>query len=197
MIHALDLTNKASVEALFATIESLRIEAVINNAGAAFGRDPLPDAADEDLEAMIELDITAFLRVARLCIPHLKKSHGHLLNVGSIAGLEVYEGATTYCGAKSFVHAVTKGLRIDLLGSGIRVTEIAPGNVDTEFSAVRYKGDLARAKKVYEGYEPLHAEDIAEAMWFALSRPAHVNIEHMLIMPTAQASAMRVARKEA
>lgn len=191
----LDVTDHKALEALFAEIKTLSLEAVINNAGMALGREPLENTPFEDVLAMVDLNINAFLHVAQLSIPFLKKSRGHLINIGSIAGLEMYEGGSVYAGTKHLVHGVTKGLRIDLLGTGVRVTEVAPGNVDTHFSITRYKGDRERAAKAYEGYEPLHAEDIADAIWYAFSRPKHVNIEHLLIMPTAQASAMRIARK--
>ncbi len=186
IVYAVDLTIASDVEALFEQIGKHSIEAVINNAGAAFGRDPLEVATEKDIQGMIDLDISACVRVVRLSIPLLKKTAGHLVNLGSIAGREVYEGGLTYCGTKHFVHALTMGLRTELLGTGIRVTEIAPGAVDTEFSVVRYKGDKERAASIYKGYEPLHSQDVADAIWYALSRPKHVNIEHLLIMPTAQ-----------
>jgi NADP-dependent 3-hydroxy acid dehydrogenase YdfG len=160
----------------------------------ALGRDALDAADGGDLQRMIDVNVSAFLHVARLSIAHLKKSKGHLVNIGSIAGKEVYAGGATYCATKHFVHAINDALRHDIAGSGVRVTEIAPGAVDTEFSAVRFKGDKERAKKVYEGYTPLHAEDIADAIWYAISRPAHVNVQHILIMPTAQASVGNIAR---
>lgn len=196
ILRQIDLTDKKVVERFFADLSSISVEAVINNAGAAFGRDPIETAKEDDLEGMVELNIKAFLRVVHHSLPLLRKTEGHLVNIGSVAGLEVYENGATYCATKHFVHALTKGIRMDMLGSGIRVTEILPGNVDTEFSLVRFKGDVDRAKKVYEGYEPLHAEDVADAIWYALSRPKHVNVQHMLIMPTAQSSVGRVARKD-
>lgn len=186
IVQVLDVTDAAALEKFFASLKDKKIDAVINNAGGAFGRDHLEDATDDDLQKMIDLDISAFTRVTRLSVPHLKKTKGHLIAIGSIAGREVYEGGLVYCGAKHFVHAVIMGLRTELLGTDIRVTEIAPGAVDTEFSLVRYHGDRERAKKVYEGFEPLHAADIADGIWYALSRPKHVTIEHLLIMPTAQ-----------
>ncbi|HEY0176979.1 MAG TPA: SDR family NAD(P)-dependent oxidoreductase, partial [Pedobacter sp.] len=120
---------------------------------------------------------------------------GHIINIGSIAGKEVYPNGNVYCATKHAVDALNKGMRIDLLPHGIKVTAIHPGMVETEFSQVRFKGDEERAKKVYDGFDPLQAQDIAEAIWFAVSRPPHVNINDMLIMPTAQASATIVNRK--
>src|SRR5271168_5058745 len=120
---------------------------------------------------------------------------GHIINIGSIAGKEVYANGNVYCATKHAVDALNKGMRIDLLPHGIKVTGIHPGAVETEFSEVRFKGDKDRAKKVYEGFEPLVADDIAETIWFAVSRPAHVNINDLIVMPTAQASAAIIARK--
>jgi NADP-dependent 3-hydroxy acid dehydrogenase YdfG len=193
-VHALDLTDKDAVEALFAGFEGIAVEAVVNNAGAAYGKDSLETANDEDLQAMIDVNITAFLRVLRLAIPHLRRTQGHMVTIGSIAGIEAYAGGATYSGTKHFVHAATSGLRHDLLGSGIRVTEIAPGAVETEFSVVRFKGDAQKANAVYDGFEPLRPEDIADAIWYALSRPKHVAVAHMLILPTAQASVEKIAK---
>ena len=195
IVRACDLTDRAAVEKLFDAWGKYSVEAVINNAGKALGREPIELANFDDLQQTMDLNISAFLHVLKLSIPLLKKSQGHLVNIGSIAGVEMYENGVTYCGTKHFVHEVTRGIRLELSGSGVRVTEIAPGNVDTEFSRVRYKGDMERVRKVYEGFEPLHAPDIADAIWYALSRPRHVNIQHLLIMPTAQAGSGKIARK--
>ncbi len=195
LVKTLDVTDAKALKKVFKECEKVSLDAVINNAGLALGRDPLGAADPHDLQTMIDVNISAFLHVARLSLPHLKKAKGHLINLGSIAGLEVYEGGSTYCASKHFVHALSKGIRQDTLGTGMRVTEIAPGAVETEFSQVRFKGDTQKAKKVYQGYQPLKPEDIADAIWYALSRPAHVNIQHMLVMPTAQASATKIAIK--
>lgn len=194
IVKPLDVTDTGAREALFRELSPLTIRAVINNAGLALGTEALDKADPDDLQTMIDVNVSAFLHVARLSIPHLRTSQGHLVNIGSLAGKEVYAGGSTYCATKYFAHALSEGLRLDLSGSGIRITEIAPGKVETEFSSVRFKGDKARAKNVYEGYIPLHAEDIADAIWYAVSRPAHVNVQYMLIMPTAQASASSIAR---
>ena len=163
------------------------IDVVVNNAGLALGLEAFDRNDPLDIERMIDVNVKAFLHIAHLSLPLLRASKGHLINLGSIAGTETYSGGTVYCGTKHFVHAFTRGLRKDLLGSGVRVTIIAPGRVETEFSDVRLKGDTSAAKKVYEGYEPLQPEDIADAIWYCVSRPSHVNIEEMLVMPAAQA----------
>ena len=141
---------------------------------------------------MIDINIKAFTRVAQLAIPQLKKTQGHIVNISSVAGVEAYEGGSVYCGTKAFVKMISQALRIDLMGTGIRVTDIAPGAVDTEFSNIRFKGDDEKASGVYKGYVPLYAKDIAETISFALSRSPSVDIQYIQIMPTAQASAVRV-----
>ena len=192
--EALDLKDKKKTEQFFSSISHLQIDAVINNAGLAVERLPFDQYNFNDVQEMVDVNISAFLRVAHAGMPFLKKSKGHLVNLGSIAGMQAYGGGAVYCGTKHFVHAFSHGLRQDLLGSGVRVTVIAPGNVDTEFSMVRFKGDTAKATVVYDGYEPLHAADIAAAVYHALSAPPHVNTELMLVMPTAQAG-LTIAKK--
>ncbi len=187
MVRALDVTDAEALENFFASLSAISIDVVVNNAGLALGTEPFDRYDFKDIQTMVDTNITAFMRVAHLSLPFLKKTKGHLFNLGSIAGTETYAGGTVYCATKHFVHAFTKGLRKDLLGSGVRVTTIAPGRVETEFSVVRLKGDDAKAKKVYEGYRPLLPADIADAIWYVASRPKHVNIEEMLIMPTDQA----------
>lgn len=189
LIHAVDVTDTKNLQSAFASFKGKDIDVVINNAGLALGTEPLQDAKPEDADTMIAVNISGFLHVIEASLPYLKKTKGHLVNLGSIAGLEPYRGGSVYCGTKSFVHAASKGLRHDLLGTGVRVTEIAPAKVETEFSIVRYKGDKAKADAVYAGVTPLSPLDIAEAIWFAVSRPAHVTIEHLVIYPTDQASA--------
>lgn len=195
LTYKVDLGNIKAIEKFFKTIKEKEVDALINNAGLALGKTSIEDYSWKDIDQMININIKAFTRVAQLAIPHLKKTQGHIVNLSSIAALESYEGGSVYCGTKAFVKMMSKSLRIDLAGTGIRVTDIAPGAVDTEFSIVRFKGDKKRAKANYEGYVPLYAHDIAEAIAFALSRPKSVNIEHMLIMPTAQASITRFVKK--
>lgn len=183
----LDVTDRSALDGFFASLKGVSIDALVNNAGLALGTEPF-DAYDfADIDTMIDVNVRAMMRVAYLALPFLKRTKGHLVNLGSIAGIETYGGGTVYCGTKHFVHAFTEGLRKDLLGTGVRVTTVAPGRVETEFSEVRLKGDTAKAKQVYQGYIPLQAADIADAVWYAVSRPAHVNVELMLVMPTAQA----------
>ena len=144
---------------------------------------------------MIDTNVKGLLYVSKKVSSWMvEQKHGHIVNIGSIAGKEVYANGNVYCATKHAVDALNKGMRIDLLPHGIKVTAIHPGALETEFSIVRFKGDVARAKKVYEGFEPLYAQDIAEAIWFATSRPAHVNINDMLIMPTAQANSSLIKR---
>ena len=173
-----------------------KIDALINNAGLSLGLTPIQDGSVDDWDQMIDTNIKGLLYITRKVAPLMvKRGSGHIVNISSIAAKETYEGGNVYCATKHAVDALNKGMRIDLVKHNIKVTSIAPGMVETEFSLVRFKGDKARAKKVYEGLTPLSADDVAEAVWFALSRPPHVNINDMLIMPTAQASITTVVRK--
>ncbi len=166
------------------------VDILINNAGLAAGLDPIHNGSFTDWETMIDTNIKGLLYISRIILPFMiKKESGHVVNLGSIAGKEVYPSGNVYCATKHAVDALTKGMRIDTVKHGIKVTSICPGMVDTEFSNVRFKGDTQKADSVYQGLTPLYAEDIAEAIWFAVSRPQHVNINDMLIMPTAQANA--------
>lgn len=170
-----------------------QIDVLINNAGLSQGLEPIDKGDTNDWDTMIDTNVKGLLYVTKIVsnwmITHQK---GHIINIGSIAGKEVYPNGNVYCATKHAVDALNKGMRMDLLPHGIKVTAINPGMVETEFSQVRFKGDEERAKKVYDGFDPLQAQDIAEAIWFAVSRPPHVNINDMLIMPTAQASATLV-----
>ncbi|SEM51532.1 NADP-dependent 3-hydroxy acid dehydrogenase YdfG [bacterium A37T11] len=188
----LDVKDKSAV---FAAIEGLpsawnTIDILVNNAGLSQGLDPLQKGDPDDWDRMIDTNIKGLLYVTRAVCPGMvARKSGQIINIGSIAGKEVYPNGNVYCATKHAVDALTKGMRMDMLPYGIRVTAIHPGAVETEFSVVRFKGDGERAKKVYDGFEPLHALDIAEAAWFTASRPPHVTINDLLIMPTAQASA--------
>jgi 3-hydroxy acid dehydrogenase/malonic semialdehyde reductase len=172
-----------------------KVDVLINNAGLSQGLDPIDKGSMDDWDTMIDTNIKGLLYVSKLVsswmVEHKK---GHIINIGSIAGKEVYANGNVYCATKHAVDALNKAMRIDLLPHGIKVTGIHPGAVETEFSIVRFKGDEARAKKVYDGFEPLVAQDIAESIWFAVSRPPHVNINDMLIMPTAQANGSLIKR---
>jgi 3-hydroxy acid dehydrogenase/malonic semialdehyde reductase len=187
-----DVREKQTITAV---LESLpddwkKVDVLINNAGLSQGLDPIDKGDTNDWDTMIDTNVKGLLYVTKVVsnwmIPNRS---GHIINIGSIAGKEVYPNGNVYCATKHAVDALNKGMRMDLLQHNIKVTAINPGMVETEFSLVRFKGDEARAKNVYQGFDPLLAEDIADAIWFVVSRPAHVNINDMLIMPTAQASA--------
>ncbi|MEJ7560530.1 MAG: SDR family NAD(P)-dependent oxidoreductase [Pedobacter sp.] len=181
-----DLSYK--LEGLPANLKKVAV--LINNAGLSQGLDPIDKGSISDWDTMIDTNVKGLLYVTKIVSNWMiAQKAGHIINIGSIAGQEVYPNGNVYCATKHAVDALNKGMRIDLLPHGIKVTAINPGMVETEFSVVRFKGDESRAKKVYDGFEPLVANDIAEAIWFAVSRPAHVNINDMLIMPTAQAAA--------
>jgi len=195
---ALDVRDASEVFSAFSNLPSewQQVDVLVNNAGLSQGLDPVQAGDIGDWDRMIDTNIKGLLYVTRAVAPIMvARQSGHIINIGSIAGKEVYPNGNVYCATKHAVDALTKGMRIDLLEKGVKVTAIHPGMVETEFSEVRFKGDKERAAKVYEDMEPLIAEDIAEAVWFAASRPKHVNINDMLIMPTAQASASIVARK--
>jgi 3-hydroxy acid dehydrogenase/malonic semialdehyde reductase len=172
------------------------VDVLVNNAGLSQGLDPIQNGNVDDWETMIDTNIKGLLYVSRMVSNWMiANGRGHIINLGSIAGKEVYLNGNVYCATKHAVDALNKGMRIDLLAHGIKVTAIHPGAVETEFSEVRFKGDKERAKKVYDGFEPLVAQDVAETIWFVASRPAHVNINDLVIMPTAQATAVNIYRK--
>ena len=173
-----------------------KVDVLINNAGLSQGLDPIDKGSIDDWDTMIDTNVKGLLYTTRIVSNWMTaQKSGHIVNIGSIAGKEVYPNGNVYCATKHAVDALNKSMRIDLLPHGIKVTAINPGMVETEFSKVRFKGDEGRAKKVYDGLEPLVANDIAEAIWFVVSRPAHVNINDMLIMPTAQATGTIINRK--
>ncbi|MBN1950081.1 MAG: SDR family NAD(P)-dependent oxidoreductase [Bacteroidales bacterium] len=173
------------------------IEILINNAGNAHGLSLLHEGDTDDWDAMMDINVKGLLYVSRAVLPGMvSRNKGHVINIGSIAGKEVYPAGNVYCASKYAVDAITKGMRIDLNAHNIRVGAVNPGLVDTEFSEVRFKGDKERAKNVYSGMTPLRAEDIAEILLFIITRPAHVNIADLLVLPTAQASAAIVRRDQ-
>ncbi len=187
----MDVTSKESVLMGWKSLSEdwRKVDLLINNAGLSQGLDPIFAGDTDDWDRMIDTNVKGLLYVSRTVLPQMKeRKSGHVINIGSIAGKEVYPNGNVYCATKHAVDALNKAMRIDLVPYGVRVTAIHPGAVETEFSVVRFKGDEDRAKKVYEGFEPLHAQDIAEAALFVASRPPHVNINDMLIMPTAQAT---------
>ena len=183
-----------------ASIESLptewrEIDVLINNAGNAHGLDSIQTGSIEDWDAMMDINVKGLLYVTKSVLPVMtKRNSGHIINIGSIAGKEVYANGNVYCASKFAVDAVTKGMRIDLNAHGIKVTAIHPGLVETEFSLVRFKGDEERSKNVYKGFDPLIGNDIADLILFALTRPAHVVIADLVVLPTAQASATVVKK---
>ena len=192
-IHTLafDVRNREAVIAAVASLPAPfnQVDVLINNAGNAHGLDPIQSGNVDDWDAMLDINVKGLLYVTKALLPALMKSENpHILNIGSTAGKEVYPGGNVYCASKHAVDALNTGIRMDLNGTGIRVGTIHPGLVETEFSMVRFKGDTARATKVYQGYTPLTPEDVAESVWFALNQPKHVNITEIVLMPTAQAS---------
>ncbi|SEK74466.1 NADP-dependent 3-hydroxy acid dehydrogenase YdfG [Parapedobacter koreensis] len=195
---ALDVRNAEDVFSSFSNLPGSwqQIDVLVNNAGLSQGLDPIHEGDVGDWDRMIDTNIKGLLYVTRAVAPIMAaRQQGHIINIGSIAGKEVYPNGNVYCATKHAVDALTKGMRIDLLHQHIKVTAIHPGMVETEFSEVRFKGDKQRAAAVYQNLEPLIAADIAEAVWFVASRPKHVNINDMLIMPTIQASATLVVRE--
>jgi 3-hydroxy acid dehydrogenase/malonic semialdehyde reductase len=193
-----DVSNRAEV---VENLEGLpakwkKVNVLINNAGLSQGLDPIDKGDMDDWDRMIDTNVKGLLYVTRIVSNWMiTNGHGHIVNLGSIAGKEVYANGNVYCASKHAVDALNKAMRIDLLPHGIKVTAVHPGAVETEFSVVRFKGDEKRAKKVYEGFDALAAVDIAETIWFAVSRPAHVNINELTVMPTAQANAGTIFRK--
>ncbi len=173
------------------------IDILVNNAGLAVGLSPIHEGEVDDWERMIDTNIKGLLYMTRIVSPIMvEQKSGHIVNIGSIAGKAVYPNGAVYCATKYAVNALHQGMRMDLLPYNIRVTQICPGAVETEFSLVRFKGNQNRADKVYEGYENLNADDIAEAVYYAVSQPAHVNIQDMLVMPTAQATGNMFHKEE-
>lgn len=173
-----------------------KINVIVNNAGLSQGLDPIHQGDIGDWDRMIDTNVKGLLYVSKAVIPLMDTENGaHIVNLGSIAGKEVYPNGNVYCATKHAVDALTKAMRIDLLSSGIKVTSIDPGMVETEFSEVRFHGDRDRAKAVYTGVQPLTGTDVAETILFVITRPAHVNINDLLIMPTAQATGTIVNRK--
>lgn len=178
-----------SIDSLPENVKSA-ISILINNAGLAVGRSPIDEGITDDWDRMIDTNVKGLLYVSRKIIPFLKaEKRGHIFNIASIAGKEVYAGGNVYCASKHAVDALSRAMRIDLVDYNIKVTNIAPGAAETEFSLVRFKGDEETAKAVYNGYNPLVAQDIAETIYFVATRPQHVTINDLVIMPTAQASA--------
>jgi 3-hydroxy acid dehydrogenase / malonic semialdehyde reductase len=198
LILPLDVTSRESASAFVEQVVAKwgNIHVLINNAGLASGTSPVAEAAnDDDWELMMNTNVLGLLRMSRLVVPHLIASGaGHVVNLGSTAGHEAYVGGAGYCATKFGVRAITSALRQELLGKPVRVTSVDPGMVETEFSIVRYYGDKNQADQVYAGMTPLTAEDIADCILFTVTRPFHVNIDEVIVKPTDQAGAGKVAR---
>jgi 3-hydroxy acid dehydrogenase / malonic semialdehyde reductase len=195
----LDVRNKEQVEASLNNLSDnwKAIDVLINNAGLSLGLDPIHQGNTSDWETMIDTNVKGLLYVTKKVSSWMvSRKQGHIVNIGSIAAKETYANGNVYCATKHAVDSLNQAMRIDLLPHNIRVTGIHPGAVETEFSEVRFKGDKERAKQVYQGFDPLYAKDIAETIWFAVSRPAHVNISDLLIMPTAQASVTNIVKRK-
>ncbi len=197
-VSTFDIRDKAAVQHNLETLSESwkKVDVLINNAGLSQGLEPINQGNPDDWDVMIDTNIKGLLYVSKVVSNWMiMNGSGHIVNLGSIAGKEVYPNGNVYCATKYAVDALNKAMRVDLLQHGIKVSVINPGAVETNFSNIRFKGDTDRAKKVYEGFEPLVAADIAETIWFIVSRPTHVNINDLTIMPTAQANAVNFVRK--
>jgi len=204
--HPLDVSRTPSVEGFIGWVRQTitnhgstgaMLDVLINNAGGAHGLDPVAEGKDDDWEAMLQSNVLGVLRMARAALPLMLKNPGSsIINIGSTAGHVAYEGGAAYCAAKAGELQITRALRLELNGTGIRVTTVDPGLAETEFSLVRFKGDADRARRVYEGTQPLRAEDIAEILVWVASRPPHVNIDEMLVRPVDQAAAHKIHRRK-
>ena len=210
LFHALDVSQTKSVDGFISWAKeqisrnsepasrSPQLDVLINNAGGAKGLETVAEGKDEDWEFMMQTNVLGVLRVTRACLPLMINNPGSsILNIGSVAGRVAYEGGSAYCAAKAAELQITKALRLELCGTGVRVCTIDPGMAETEFSVVRFKGDAARARKVYEGVIPLTAEDVAETLVWVASRPPHVNIDELLIKCTDQAAIHKLHRRTA
>jgi len=197
--HFLDVASTASVNAFMAWVRTKtnQLDALINNAGGALGLDTVAEGKDEDWEGMMQSNVLGVLRMTRAALPLMPHDAGaSIINIGSVASRFAYEGGSAYCGAKAAELQITRSLRLELCGTGIRVSSIDPGLAETEFSLVRFKGDVERAKKPYEGTIPLKAEDVAEILVWVASRPPHVNIDELIVKCTDQAAIHKVHRRK-
>ncbi|MEX0966887.1 MAG: SDR family NAD(P)-dependent oxidoreductase [Bacteroidia bacterium] len=194
-----DVRDREATHAAIGSLDSAwqQVDILINNAGLALGLAGIHDGDPEDWDTMMDTNVKGILNVTRpVSQTMINQGHGHIVNIGSVAGREVYPKGNVYCASKHAVAALSKGMRIDLLQHGIKVSLVSPGHVNTEFAEVRFKGDRETAQQVYKGFQPLRPEDIAETVLFILTRPAHVNIDDMLIMATSQANTYLINRGE-
>ena len=194
----LDVRDRSAVESAISTLPPSwsNIDILINNAGLSRGLDKLPEGNIQDWEEMIDTNIKGLLYLTRYVTPGMiSRDRGHVVNLGSIAGHQTYPGGNVYCGTKAAVQAISEGLKQDLLGTPVRVTSVDPGMVETEFSEVRFHGDTERGKKVYQGVTPLTPDDVADVIFFCVTRPPHVNINEVVLMPVDQASTTLVNRR--
>lgn len=199
LVHALDVSSTDSVNAFIAWAKTMtdRVDVLLNNAGGAHGLDTVAEGKDEDWELMLQTNVLGVLRVTRAALPLMLQAPGSsIINIGSLAGRVAYEGGAAYCAAKAGELQISRALRLELNGTGIRVSSVDPGLAETEFSLVRFKGDEARARKVYEGTEPLTAKDVADILVWVASRPPHVNIDELLVKPVDQAAIHKVHRRK-
>lgn len=195
---AFDVRDKAQVTEAIASLPDnwKTIDILVNNAGLAAGMDPVQTGSIDDWEQMIDTNVKGLLYMTREISPGMcERKAGHIINIGSIAGKEVYPNGNVYCATKHAVDALSKAMRIDMLPYGVKVTNVAPGLVETEFSMVRFKGDEARSHNVYQGMEPLTGKDIADVIWYVANTPPHVTINDILVMPTAQAASVHIHRE--
>lgn len=196
IVGELDVREAASIQRFMATHgDWLRdVDVLINNAGLAIGREPLDQADPQSIRDVIDTNVSGLLQMTRAILPFMvKRQRGHIVNMGSVAADTAYAGGTVYCASKAAVHMTTEALRQDLAGTGVRVSTISPGRVaETEFSVVRFGGDTAKAKKIYEGYRTMSAKDVAETIAWVIERPAHVNIQEIVLLPTDQPNATTV-----
>lgn len=196
---AFDVRDRAAAKQAIDSLEDRwkEIDVLINNAGLARGLDPEYEGDFDDWDQMIDTNIKGLLTMTRLIVPDMvKRDHGHVINIGSVAGDAAYAGGNVYCATKSAVKAITDGLRIDVAHTKVRVTNIKPGLVETHFSNVRFHGDDARADKVYEGIKPLNGDDIADVVYYAASAPEHVQIAEVLVLATHQANGTVIHREQ-
>ncbi len=198
LVHTLDVRDRSAIDGFMAWLDDrdLTVDILVNNAGLARGLDTVQEGSHDDWDEMIDTNVKGLLNMTRAILPGMiERDSGHVLNLGSIAGHWVYPKGNVYCATKYAVRALTEGTNVDVVGTNVRVSSVAPGLAETEFSVVRFRGDEDRARGVYEGTAPLVAEDVADAVCYVLNTPPHVNVLHLVMMPTVQRSPYVLARK--